>query len=132
MQFRDLPKQYEMLKPQIDEAMIKVATSAHFICGEQVKELEKTLAEYVGVKHCISCANGTDAITIAMRAWGVGKGDAVFVPLSFPPRSFLFSTTEESACCLEERRDGADFLHPARNCRIRSPIILYKSDFLII
>lgn len=80
MQFRDLPKQYEVLKPQIDAAMIEVASSAHFISGPQVKELEKALAEYVGVKHCITCANGTDAITIAMRAWGVGKGDAVFVP----------------------------------------------------
>ena len=80
MQFRDLPKQYEALKPQIDAAMMKVVTSAHFISGSEVKELEKVLAEYVGVKHCITCANGTDAITIAMRAWGVGKGDAVFVP----------------------------------------------------
>ena len=80
MQFRDLPKQYEVLKPQIDTAMMKVATSAKFISGPEVKELEKTLAEYVGVKHCITCANGTDAITIAMRAWGIGKGDAVFVP----------------------------------------------------
>lgn len=80
MQFRDLQKQYEVLKPQIDEAMISVAASAHYISGPQVKELEKTLAEYVGVKHCITCANGTDAITIAMRTWGVGKGDAVFVP----------------------------------------------------
>lgn len=80
MQFRNLPKQYEVLKPQIDAAMMGVAASAHFISGPQVKELEKVLAEYVGVKHCITCANGTDAITIAMRAWGVGKGDAVFVP----------------------------------------------------
>ena len=80
MQFRDLPKQYEALKPQIDAAMVKVATSAHFISGPEVKELEKALAEYVGVKHCITCANGTDAISIAMRAWGVGEGDAVFVP----------------------------------------------------
>ena len=80
MQFRDLPKQYEVLKSQIDAAMAEVAASAHFISGPQVKELEKALAEYVGVKHCITCANGTDAITIAMRAWGVGKGDAVFVP----------------------------------------------------
>lgn len=80
MQFRDLPKQYEALKPQIDAAMMNVAASAHFISGPEVKELEKTLAEYVGVKHCITCANGTDAITIAMRAWGIGKGDAVFVP----------------------------------------------------
>ena len=80
MQFRDLPKQYEILKSQIDEAMVRVASSAHFISGQEVKTLEKTLAEYVGVKHCITCANGTDAITIAMRAWGIGKGDAVFVP----------------------------------------------------
>ena len=80
MQFRDLPKQYEVLKEQIDAAMMGVATSAHFISGPQVKELEQALAEYVGAKHCITCANGTDAITIAMRAWGVGKGDAVFVP----------------------------------------------------
>ena len=80
MQFRDLPKQYEVLKAQIDEKMMSVAASSHFISGPEVKELEKALAEYVGVKHCITCANGTDAITIAMRAWGVGKGDAVFVP----------------------------------------------------
>lgn len=80
MQFRDLQKQYEVLKPHIDEAMIKVAGSAKFISGPEVKELEKQLAAYVGVKHCITCANGTDAISIAMRAWGIGKGDAVFVP----------------------------------------------------
>lgn len=80
MQFRDLPKQYEVLKSQIDEMITRVVSSAHFISGPEVKELENKLAEYVGVKHCISCANGTDAITIAMRAWGIGKGDAVFVP----------------------------------------------------
>ncbi len=80
MQFRDLPKQYEALKTQIDEAMISVASSAHFISGPEVKELEKRLAEYVGVKHCITCANGTDAISIAMRVWDIGPGDAVFVP----------------------------------------------------
>lgn len=80
MQFRDLPKQYEVLKEQIDAAMISVATSARFISGPEVKELEKKLAEYVGVKHCITCANGTDAISIAMRVWGITEGDAVFVP----------------------------------------------------
>lgn len=80
MQFRDLPKQYEILKSQIDAAMIEVASSAKFISGPQVKELEHSLAEFVGVKHCITCANGTDAISIALRALGVGKDDAVFVP----------------------------------------------------
>lgn len=80
MQFRDLQKQYKVMKHQIDAAMVGVATAAHFISGSEVNELEKALAEYVGVKHCITCANGTDAISIAMRAWGIGKGDAVFVP----------------------------------------------------
>lgn len=54
--------------------------SAHYISGQEVAELERTLAEYVGVKHCITCANGTDALTLAIKAWGLGKGDAVFVP----------------------------------------------------
>ena len=80
MQFRDLPKQYEILKSQIDEAMMRVASSARFISGPDIKELEQMLAGYVGVKHCITCANGTDAITIAMRSMGIGEGDAVFVP----------------------------------------------------
>ena len=80
MQFRDLSRQYEALKPQIDEAMTRVAASARFISGPEVKELEQALARYVGVKHCVTCANGTDTITIAMRVWGIGKGDAVFVP----------------------------------------------------
>ena len=80
MQFRDLKKQYEVLKPEIDKAIADVITSSRFISGPQVKELEEQLAEYVGVKHCITCANGTDAIMLAMMAWGIGNGDAVFVP----------------------------------------------------
>ena len=80
MQFRDLQRQYQALKPQIVSAVTNVLSSARFIAGPEVKELEKALAEYVGVKHCITCANGTDAITVALRAWGIGKGDAVFVP----------------------------------------------------
>lgn len=80
MQFRDLKKQYEVLKPEIDSAIADVIASSRFISGPQVKELEAQLAEYVGVKHCISCANGTDAIALAMMAWGIGNGDAVFVP----------------------------------------------------
>ncbi len=80
MQFRDLKQQYQVLKKDIDAAMIKVATDCNFISGAQVSELEKELAEYVGVKHCVTCANGTDALSIAMMAWGIGAGDAVFVP----------------------------------------------------
>ncbi|MCO7123759.1 DegT/DnrJ/EryC1/StrS family aminotransferase [Ihubacter massiliensis] len=80
MQFRDLKQQYQLLKEDIDKAMIQVATDCNFINGQQVKDLENELAEYVGIKHCITCANGTDALTMAMMAWGIGEGDAVFVP----------------------------------------------------
>ena len=80
MEFRDLKRQYEVLKDQIDAEIATVIQSSAFISGPQVKTLENRLAEYVGVKHCITCANGTDAITIAMMAWGIGAGDAVFVP----------------------------------------------------
>lgn len=80
MEFRDLKKQYEVLKTKIDAQVADVMSSAHFISGPQVKTLEGKLAEYVGVKHCITCGNGTDALTLALMAWGVGEGDAVFVP----------------------------------------------------
>ncbi len=80
MEFRDLKKQYQVLKDQIDEKVQSVCASAHYISGPEVNELEKQLAEYVGVKHCITCANGTDALTLALRTWNIGKGDAVFVP----------------------------------------------------
>ena len=80
MQFRDLQKQYEVLKGDIDRSISSVVSSANFVSGPQVAELEEKLAAYVGVKHCITCGNGTDALTIALMAWGVGAGDAVFVP----------------------------------------------------
>ena len=80
MNFRDLKKQYEVLKPEIDAAINEAVTSARFISGPQVRELEQRLAGYIGVKHCVTCANGTDAITLALTAWGIGRGDAVFVP----------------------------------------------------
>ena len=80
MEFRDLKKQYSSLKPQIDDAIATVIGSSRFISGPQVKELEKELAEYVGVRHCITCGNGTDALTIALMVWDIKEGDAVFVP----------------------------------------------------
>ncbi len=93
MQFRDLKQQYQVLKEEIDAGVIAAMASAQYISGPQVKELEQKLAQYVGVKHCISCANGTDAITLALKAWNIGKNDAVFVPdLTF------FSSGECPAC----------------------------------
>ena len=80
MQFRDLKKQYAVLKEEMDRALLEATASGAYIMGPQVKELEGRLADYVGVKHCLSCANGTDALTLALKAWGIGPGDAVFVP----------------------------------------------------
>lgn len=78
MQFRDLHKQYETLKPQIDKGIQEVINSTAFILGKPVLELEKELAEYVGRKHCIACGNGTDALVLALKAYNIGIGDAVF------------------------------------------------------
>lgn len=80
MEFRDLKRQYQILKKEIDVAIENVMTESRFISGEEVKELEEQLAKYVGVKHCITCANGTDALVLALKAWDIGAGDAVFVP----------------------------------------------------
>lgn len=89
MQFRDLKAQYQALKPQIDKAIQNVLDEGQFIMGRQVRELEESLAEYVGVKHCISCANGTDALLMVLMAWDIKAGDAVFVP------DFTFFATAE-------------------------------------
>lgn len=91
MEFKDLKTQYMRHKEDIDGAIAKTIASAQFIGGGPVTQLEETLAAYVGVKHCISCANGTDALLLALLAWGVGEGDAVFVP------DFTFFSTAEVA-----------------------------------
>lgn len=80
MEFRDLKRQYKRLQLSIDNKLAEVISSASFISGEEVVVFEQMLAEYVKVRHCISCGNGTDAISIALMAWGIGNGDAVFVP----------------------------------------------------
>lgn len=80
IQFRDLQAQYEALKPKIDNAVAAVLASGQYIGGGPVKELEAQLANYVGVKHCVTCGNGTDALQLALMTWGIGEGDAVFVP----------------------------------------------------
>lgn len=64
MQFRDLKRQYEVLKKDMDAAMIEVAGSSSYIMGKQVKEMEAQLADYVGVKHCISCSNDTEGLAL--------------------------------------------------------------------
>lgn len=89
MEFRDLKTQYLENKKAIDAAIEGVLLGSHFIGGDPINQLEEKLSDYVGVKHCITCANGTDALQLALMAWGVGNGDAVFVP------DFTFFSTAE-------------------------------------
>ena len=89
MEFRDLKKQYRVLQKDMDRAVLEAMASGAYIMGPQVRALEAELAGYVGVKHCLTCANGTDALTLALKAWGIGPGDAVFVP------DFTFFSTAE-------------------------------------
>ncbi len=80
MQFIDLKAQYQALKTEIDAKIREVLDAGQYIGGAPVKELEEKLAAYVGRKHCITCANGTDALQIAYMVYGIGEGDAVFCP----------------------------------------------------
>jgi dTDP-4-amino-4,6-dideoxygalactose transaminase len=89
MQFIDLAAQYKHLKTKIDKRIQTVLNHGHYIMGPEVQELEGKLAEYVGVKHVITCANGTDALTLAMMVLGIKEGDAIFCP------TFTFFATAE-------------------------------------
>ena len=89
MQFRDLKAQYIALKDEMDKAVLDVVASSAFVMGPKIKEMETAFADYVGVKHCIACNSGTDALLLALKAWDVKPGDAVFVP------SFTFFASAE-------------------------------------
>ena len=79
-QFIDLAAQQNLIRPQLDAAIKKVLDHGQYIMGPEVKEFESQLCEFAGAKNAITCANGTDALTLVLMAWGVGPRDAVFVP----------------------------------------------------
>ena len=87
--FIDLTAQQTRLGNSVEEAISAVLKHGQFVLGPEVAELERQLAAFCGAKHCVSCANGTDALLLALMAEGVGKGDAVFVP------AFTFVATVE-------------------------------------
>ncbi|MDN5249316.1 DegT/DnrJ/EryC1/StrS aminotransferase family protein [Bartonella sp. TP] len=89
MQFIDLKANLNILKDKIDNAVLDVIASGKYILGPQVQELEQQLASYIGVKHAICCANGTDALLMPLMAHKISKGDCVFCP------SFTFAATAE-------------------------------------
>jgi dTDP-4-amino-4,6-dideoxygalactose transaminase len=80
MEFIDLKAQYRDLKERIDSRIHRVLEHGKYIMGPEVSDLEEQLARFVGVKHVITCANGTDALTLALMALGIKAGDAVFCP----------------------------------------------------
>jgi UDP-2-acetamido-2-deoxy-ribo-hexuluronate aminotransferase len=94
IQFIDLKAQQERIKTHIEAAIVRVLEHGQYILGPEVAELEETLAGYVGVKHCITVANGTDALQIAQMALGIGVGDEVVTP------GFSYIATAETAALL--------------------------------
>ena len=94
MQFIDLAAQQARIKDQIDANIQKVLAHGKYILGPEVAELEEKLANYTGAKYCISCANGTDALQIALMALGVGPGDEVITP------GFTYIATAETSAVL--------------------------------
>ena len=94
LQMVDTRTQYLKIKPEVDSAVMNVMDSAMFIGGKTVREFADHLANYHGSKHCIPCANGTDALQIAMMALGLQPGDEVITP------SFTYIATVEVAALL--------------------------------
>jgi len=80
MQFIDLKAQYTALKKEIDQQIHGVLDHGQYIMGKEVFELESKIGEFLDIKHVISCANGTDALTMLYMAYNIGAGDAVFCP----------------------------------------------------
>lgn len=94
MEFIDLKSQYKRLKPGMDAAIQRVLDHGQFILGPEVAELEEKLVAFTGARHCISVANGTDALQIALMALGVGPGDEVITP------GFTYIATAETSALL--------------------------------
>jgi UDP-2-acetamido-2-deoxy-ribo-hexuluronate aminotransferase len=97
MEFIDLKSQYQRLKSEIDAGIQRVLDHGQYILGPEVAELEEKLAAYTGAKHCISVANGTDALQIAQMALGIGPGDEVITP------GFTYIATAETVALLRAK-----------------------------
>jgi UDP-2-acetamido-2-deoxy-ribo-hexuluronate aminotransferase len=92
--FVDLDTQLAVIRPRLEQNLHRVLAHGQYILGPEVAELEEKLAAYTGAKYCISCANGTDALQIALMALGVGPGDEVITP------GFTYIATAEAAAVL--------------------------------
>lgn len=115
MEFIDLKTQYQQLKADIDAAIQRVLDHGQFILGPEVVQLEERLAEYVGAKQCITVANGTDALQIALMALGIGPGDEVITP------GFNYIATAEATVLLGAKPVYVD-IEP-RTCNLDSALV---------
>jgi UDP-2-acetamido-2-deoxy-ribo-hexuluronate aminotransferase len=89
IEFINLKEQQKKIKENVDKRIAKVLEHGNYIMGQEIDELEQKLSKYVGIKHCISCASGTDALLMPLMAYGVGRGDAIFTS------TFTFIATAE-------------------------------------
>lgn len=105
----DLRAQQHRLGDKVEQAIAAVLTHTCFIMGPEVAELEERLADYCGVRHAVACSSGTDALVLALMAWGVGPGDAVVVP------TFTFAATAEAVALLGATPVFADSLPDTYN-----------------
>src|SRR5690554_572125 len=108
--FIDLKAQQARIKTQIDDSIARVLAHGQYILGPEVAELEDRLAAYVGAKYCISCANGTDALQIALMTFGIGPGDEVITP------GFTYIATAETVAILGAKPVYVDI--DARTCNL--------------
>lgn len=123
--FIDLQAQRRRLGEPLNKAIQAAVEGGQWVLGPQVAELEKRLAEFGGVKHCISCANGTDALMIVLRAWNVGPGDAVFVP------AFTFAASAEVVALVGAEPVFVDVLEDTYNmdpASLEAAIALVKKE----
>jgi dTDP-4-amino-4,6-dideoxygalactose transaminase len=107
----DLVAQYRTIQPEIDQAIRQVLEGGQFILGPNVGALEQEVANYLGVKHAVGVASGTDALVIALRALGIGPGDEVIVPaytffataeaVALVGATPVFVDIEVDTCCLD-------------------------------
>ena len=100
--FFDLTRQYQTIKNEIQPVILSLFERQSFVMGEEVTNLEFELAQYMGVKHTITCSSGTDALVLALKALGIGPGDQVITP------AFSFFASTSSILLTEARPVFAD------------------------
>jgi dTDP-4-amino-4,6-dideoxygalactose transaminase len=123
--FIDLQAQRRRIAAEIERAVTSAVEGGQWVMGPQVKELEERLAEFAGVRYCIACANGTDALMLVLRAWDIGPGDAVFVP------AFTFAASAEVVALVGATPVFVDVFEDTYNldpASLESAIAMVKRD----